>query len=167
MIFFLLRRDDSLKMGLMLALAAPLALLAHEGRIAAGALVGAAVYAALLCAIRSRLDRRATVLEMALPLAGREILAVRMIGALSIVWIPTTVAVLLLLVTHRHEVRPLLQGASILTVAALLPLTCGCGRHRSLPGYRWGYGQALPPPARHYGSLCRLPSTCRSSRRLA
>ncbi|HEX3743796.1 MAG TPA: hypothetical protein VHW09_07695 [Bryobacteraceae bacterium] len=122
MIFFLLRRDDSLKMGLMLALAAPLALLAHEGRIAAGALVGAAVYAALLCAIRSRLDRRATVLEMALPLAGREILAVRMIGALSIVWIPTTVAVLLLLVTHRHEVRPLLQGASILTVAALLPL---------------------------------------------
>ncbi len=143
MILFLLRRDDSWKLALMLTLLAPLALLAQSGRVVTIGLLGGMAQAALMCAIRLRWNQRTSGFDIALPIAGRQLLLVRIVGMLSIVWVPVSAAALVLLIAGRGGCQPLLQGAVVFTLAASLPLTVRL-REATISG---GLSAALAFPA--------------------
>jgi hypothetical protein len=132
MILYLLMRDDIAKVALVSGLLAPLVLM--PGWSPAFGLLQAIAMMGLFTGVKLRLDRRTTGFQITLPIAGREILLVRMIGAILTIWLPVGAASLLLTWVHRDGSQSLCLGGAALTLAALLPLTVRL-REATIPGW--------------------------------
>jgi hypothetical protein len=121
MVFYVLRRDDSLKVALVCALLAPVVL--FGGSFGPLLLLQQVAFIGLICSIRFRLFDRSTRFQMALPITGRDLLAARIGGTVLIVWFPLATGLLFLAANHRAGSQYLLQGGAVLTFCAILPLT--------------------------------------------
>ena len=121
MVLYLLRRDDSLKIALVCALLAPCVLVA--GGPGPLLFLQQILFVGIFAAVRLRLLQRSTRFQLALPIASRDLLLVRIAGVLLAVWFPITVAAMFLAANHRQGLLNLLQGGAVITLAALLPLT--------------------------------------------
>jgi hypothetical protein len=127
MVIFLLKRDDSLKVALVCMFLAPLVLLPGRGWSGTFGFLQAIAFMLLMGAIQLRLDKRASRLEVALPISGRQLYVVRVAGKLAMVWMPVVSACVVLLMVRRTAGEPLAmqlaQGGAVLTLAAMLPLS--------------------------------------------